>query len=172
MPQVEVTFDIDANGILNVTAIDKATGNEQKITISGSGNLSKEDIQQKIKEAEANADQDAKQREVAELKNDADRLMSTTEKMVKDLGDQLTEAERSEIQEKIKALKDAREADNLEKIKDTFAQLEAESHKLAERAYQKTESEEAGSDEEPVGAGVGGGAESEDVIDAEFKEED
>ncbi|MCH8977716.1 MAG: molecular chaperone DnaK [Armatimonadetes bacterium] len=174
VPQVEVTFDIDANGILNVGATDKATGNEQKITITGSGNLSKEDIEEKIKEAEANAKQDAKQREVAELKNNADRLMSTTEKMVRDLGDQLTEGEQSEIQEKVKALKDALEADNVEKIKENFALLEAESHKLAERAYKESEKADGETEEEPVGAGVAGGsgAESEDVIDAEFKEED
>lgn len=175
VPQIEVTFDIDANGILNVHASDKATGNEQKITISGSGNLSKDDIEEKIKEAEANAEIDSKIRDVAELKNNADRLMASTEKMVKDLGEDLSEAEKADVEEKIKDLKDAVEADNTEKIKETYALLEAESHRLAERAYQaKGDSEEGQTEEEPVGAGVasGGADDSEDVIDAEFKEED
>ncbi|MEX2244310.1 MAG: molecular chaperone DnaK [Fimbriimonadaceae bacterium] len=168
VPQVEVTFDIDANGMLNVTAHDKATGNEQKITITGSGNMSKDEIEKKVKEAEANAEQDSRLREVSELKNNADRLSSSTEKMVKDLGDQLSEAEKSSIEEKVKTLKDAIEADNLEKIKEAYDELEKETHGLAEKAYQ---AKGAPSDEEPVGAGVGAGAESEDVIDAEFKEE-
>jgi molecular chaperone DnaK len=168
VPQVEVTFDIDANGMLNVTAHDKATGNEQKITITGSGNMSKDEIEKKVKEAEANAEQDARLREVSELKNNADRLVSSTEKMVKDLGDQLSEAEKSSIEEKVKTLKDAVEADNFDAIRSSYDELEKESHSLAERAYQ---SKGAPSDEEPVGAGVGAGSESEDVIDAEFKEE-
>jgi molecular chaperone DnaK len=169
VPQIEVTFDIDANGMLNVTAHDKATGNEQKITITGSGNMSKDEIEKKVKEAEANAEQDARLREVSELKNNADRLVSSTEKMVKDLGDQLSEAEKSSIEEKVKTLKDAVEADNFDAIRSSYDELEKESHSLAERAYQ---SKGAPSDEEPVGAGVGAGSESEDVIDAEFKEEE
>ena len=171
VPQIEVTFDIDANGILNVTAQDKATGREQKITITGSGNLSKDEIELKVKEAEANAELDARIRDLAELKNNADRLTSSTEKMVKDLGDQLTEAEKTSIEEKVKALKDAVAADNEENIRSAYDELEKESHALAEKAYQA----KAGSstDEEPVGAGVGGSGKSsdEDVIDAEFKEE-
>ncbi len=168
VPQIEVTFDIDANGILNVTAHDKATGNEQKITITGSGNLSKDEIEQKVKEAEANADLDTKIREVAQLKNDADRLVSSTEKMVKDLGGDLSEDEKSSIEDKIKSLKDAVEADNHEAIKTSYDELEAESHRLAEKVYQAKAG--SGESEEPVGAGVGGGKD-EDVIDAEFKEE-
>ncbi len=167
VPQIEVTFDIDANGILNVAASDKATGNEQKITITGSGNMSKTEIEQKVKEAEANADQDARVRDAAETKNNADKLISATEKMVRDLKDQLSEAEKSGVEDKAKALKDAIEADNLEKIKEAYSELESESHSLAEKVYNA----KAGSTDEPVGAGVGSGKPDEDVIDAEFKEE-
>jgi molecular chaperone DnaK len=169
VPQVEVTFDIDANGILNVSAIDKATKNEQKITISGSGNLSKEEIEQKVKEAEANAEVDARIREVAELKNNADRLVSSTEKMVKDLGGELGEDEKTSIEEKIKALKDAVEADNHEKIQSAYSELETESHRLAEKVYASKAGATPG-EEDTVGVGAGKSAD-EDVIDAEFKEE-
>jgi molecular chaperone DnaK len=172
VPQIEVTFDIDANGILNVSAIDKATKNEQKITISGSGNLSKDEIEQKVKEAEANADMDARVREVAELKNSADRLVASTEKMVKDLGGEIGEDEKTSIEEKIKALKDAVEADNHDGIKSAYDELESESHRLAEQVYQSKAGAQ-GSEEEPVGARAGAGksGDDEDVIEAEFKEE-
>ncbi len=175
VPQVEVTFDIDANGILNVSAKDQGTGNEQTITITGSGNLGDEEIDRMVKEAEANADQDAKIKEVAELKNNADRLISTTEKMLKDLGDQVDEADRTSIEEKVQALKEALEAENHDKIKTGVEELEAESHKLAEKLYQagSAEQPEGETPEEPVGAGVGAegeGGSDEDVIDAEFKD--
>jgi molecular chaperone DnaK len=170
VPQIEVTFDIDANGILHVTAVDKATGNEQKITITGSGNLSKDEIEQKVREAEANADLDAKVREAAELKNNADKLVGSTEKMVRDLGSQLSEDERTSIEEKIKALKDAVEADNTDRIQSAYSELEAESHRLAEKVYQ-AKAGGAPTDEETVGVGAGKSSDDDEVIDAEFKEE-
>ena len=169
VPQIEVTFDIDANGILHVTAVDKATGNEQKITITGSGNLSKEEIEKKVKEAEANADQDARVREAAELKNNADRLIASTEKMLKDLGASLAEDEKTSVEEKVQALKDAVNADNLDAIKSAYDELEKETHTLAEKAYQ-AKAGGAPSEEETVGVGAGK-SDDEDVIDAEFKEE-
>ena len=168
IPQVEVTFDIDANGILNVSAQDKATGNQQKITISGSGNLNNDEIDRMVKEAEANADLDARLREVAELKNDADRLVFQVEKTLKDLGEKVGEAERTDIEAKVAAVKETKDRDDVEALRTAFKELESVSHSLSEKLYQEAS---ATSTEEPVGAGVGAGAPKEDVIDAEFKEE-
>ncbi|MBS1716029.1 MAG: molecular chaperone DnaK [Armatimonadetes bacterium] len=168
VPQIEVTFDIDANGILNVSAQDKATGNQQKITITGSGNLGNDEIDRMVKEAESNADLDARLREVAELRNDADRLVFTVEKAIKDLGDKVEEAERTEIEAKVAAVKEAKERDDVEGLRSAFQELEQVSHSLSQKLYEQAGS---GSQEEPVGAGVGAGKKDEDVIDAEFKEE-
>lgn len=169
VPQIEVTFDIDANGILNVSALDKASGNEQKITISGSGNLDTSEIDRMVKEAEANADLDAKLREIVELKNDADKLVFNMEKALKDLGDKISETERTELEEKIQAVKDAKERDDAEALSVAFKELEVLSHSVTEKLYQSSATGAA--EGEPVGAGVGAGTPKEDVIDAEFKEE-
>ena len=167
VPQIEVTFDIDANGILNVAAKDKATNTTQKITISGSGSLDKGEIDRMVREAEANAEIDAKARELAELKNDCDRLLGETERTVKQLGDKLTDADRARVEEKLGELKSALERQDAEAMATTKAALEAEFHELSKKVYESTteQPQEAG-----VGAGVGAGA-SEDVIDAEFKED-
>jgi len=163
IPQIEVTFDIDANGILNVTAKDNATGTIQKITITGAGNLNKDDIDRMVKDAEANAAQDQKLREAAELKNDADKLIANTEKSIKTLADKITEGDKVRIEEKIAALKSAIERQDNDEIKTAFQELEAESHKLAEQVYQQTAptDQPQGEQAEP----------QEDVIDAEFKED-
>lgn len=168
VPQVEVTFDIDANGILNVTATDKATGSQQKITVSGSGNLGKDEIEGMVKDAEANAEIDRKARESAELKNDCERLVSSTQKMLKDLGDKVSEADRSRIEEKIGELNQAIERQDLDAMATAKAALEEESHKLAESLYSQTDAE-AQPEEAGVGAATGGS--QEDVIDADFKED-
>ena len=167
VPQVEVTFDIDANGILNVSAQDKATGNQQKITISGSGNLNTEEIDRMVKEAEANADLDARLREAAELKNNADRLVFQVEKTLKDLGEKVGEAERTDIEAKVASVKEAKDRDDLDALKSAYDELESVSHSLSEKLYQ----EASATSDEPVGAGVGAGSANEDVIDADFKEE-
>lgn len=168
VPQIEVTFDIDANGILNVSAQDKATGNEQKITITGSGNLSDAEIDRMVQEAEANAEIDAKARQTAELKNESERLVSATEKMLTDLGEKVSESDRATVEEKINDLKSALERQDLEDIEKAKAALDAENSRLAEMLYQ---SSSAGTDQ-PEEAGVGAGkSKDEDVIDAEFKEE-
>lgn len=173
VPQVEVTFDIDANGILNVSAKDQATGTEQKITITGSGSLGDDEIDRMVKEAEENADRDKELREVAELKNNADKLISMTQKSIESLGDQVDEAEKSEINAKIDALKQAVERDDAETMKSAYEELEQMSHKLAEQVYQKT-SAEAGDAEGAEGSeeASGEGTPDEDVIDADFSEED
>lgn len=167
VPQVEVTFDIDANGILNVTATDKATGSQQKIMVTGSGNLDKGEIEGMVKDAEANAEIDRKARESAELKNDCERLVSSTQKMIKDLGDKVSEADRARIEEKITELNQAIERQDLDAMADGKKALEEESHKLAETLYAQS-----GTTDEKVEAGVCAGSKSdEDVIDADFKED-
>lgn len=169
-PQVEVTFDIDANGILSVSAQDKATGNQQRITITGSGNLGKEEIERMVVEADANREIDEKAKAAAELKNDSERLVGQTEKMLKDLGDKVSESERGQVTEKVQALKSAIERQDLDGMEKAKAALEAETHRLAEMAYQQTGSEQTTVDA-PDEAGVGVGPKGEDVIDAEFKED-
>jgi chaperone protein DnaK len=169
VPQVEVTFDIDANGILNVTATDKATGSQQKITVTGSGNLDKSEIEGMVKDAEANAEIDQKAREAAELKNECEKLVSGTQKMIKDLGDKVSESDRSRIEEKIAELNQAIERQDLEAMASGKNALEEESHKLAESLYAQT-----GADSEGGNPGENPAEEAaaeEDVIDADFKED-
>ncbi len=169
VPQVEVTFDIDANGILNVTATDKATGSQQKITVTGSGNLDKTEIEGMVKDAEANAEIDQKAREAAELKNECEKLVSGTQKMIKDLGDKVSESDRSRIEEKITELNQAIERQDLEAMATGKAALEEESHKLAESLYAQSNTDNQSAGESADAAG--GNAPDDDVIDADFKED-
>jgi molecular chaperone DnaK len=163
VPQIEVTFDIDANGILHVSAQEKGTGAKQSITITGSGNLNKDDIERMVREAEANADADRKFQELAELKNKADQLAYQTEKTLKDAGDKIDEATRSEATEKIEAVRKAVTSGFEDDIKTTFADLEQLSHAIAEKLYAASSG-----DQQVQGGGETAG---DDVIDAEFKEE-
>ena len=168
VPQIEVTFDIDANGILNVNAKDLGTGNQQKITITGSGNLNKDEIERMIREAEANADSDKKAQGLAELKNRSDTLCYSTERTLRELGDKVNEADKTRIEEKVKALREAVGSDDNDKIQGAFNELEAESHALAEQLYKsKTE---PGTTEQATGT-EDSSANNEEVIEAEFKEE-
>lgn len=168
VPQIEVTFDIDANGILHVSAKDKATSNEQKIVITGSGNLSRDEIEQKVKEAEANVDIDRKVRDLAELKNRADALVYGVEKSLRELGDKVSESDRGRIEEKVAEVKRAKDLDSLETLQEAYNELEQESHKLAEQLYQSTQASP-----NPNQAGTTEAADNttDDVIDAEFKEQ-
>lgn len=173
VPQIEVTFDIDVNGILNVSAQDKATGSKQSLTITGSGNLKKDDIERMVQEAELNAESDRQAQDLAELKNKSDQLCYSTEKTVRDLGDKLPGEDKARIEEKIADLRKAVASDDEPVMREKFAELEAESHKLAEKLYQEA-SAEAGPEEErePAGTGARGGTKDDgDVIDAEFKED-
>jgi molecular chaperone DnaK len=167
VPQVEVTLDIDANGILNVTAMDKATGAQQRITITGSGTLDKTEIERMVKEAEANAERDARARELAEEKNEAEKLVGQVEKSLKTLGDQVSESDRTQIEEKSQALRQAVSQEDLDSIRKAKAELEQESHRLAEQVYKQASAEEP-KQEAGVGAAKGG---DDDVIDAEYKDE-
>jgi molecular chaperone DnaK len=164
-PQVEVTFDIDANGILNVSAKDLGTGNEQKITITGSSNLDRGEIDRMVTEAEANRERDEKLQQLAMVKNEADRLVSSMERILREQGDKVDEGDRSRIEEAIENVKRVREQDDLDSLQAAVKELESLSHSLTEKMYnQASAGQEAG-----VGAATGGT--SDDVIDAEFSED-
>lgn len=135
VPQIEVTFDIDANGIVHVSAKDLGTGKEQKIRIESSSGLNDSDIDKMVKEAEAHAEEDKREREKAEAKNEADSLIYTTEKTVKDMGDKVGEADKSKIQEAIADLKRALEGSDVQAIKDKTETLKQASYKIAEEMY-------------------------------------
>jgi molecular chaperone DnaK len=170
VPQVEVTFDIDANGIVSVGAKDKATGKEQNIRIQASGGLSEADIQKMVKEAEAHAAEDKKTRELAEAKNHGDALIHSTEKAVAEHGSKVADAERMAIENAIAALRAAIKSDELEDIKAKTSTLAQASMKLGEAMYK---AQQSGGDGGAPGAGAGEAPpKDENVVDAEFSEVD
>ncbi len=167
VPQIEVTFDIDANGIVNVTAKDKATSKEQQIRIQASGGLSEADIEKMVKDAEAHAAEDKKRRELVEARNQGEALIHATEKSVKEYGDKVSEADRQGIETAIDALRQALAGEDAEVIKARTTDLMQASMKLGEAMYQASQGGEDG------GGGQGGGdAPKDDVIDADFQEVD
>ncbi len=176
VPQIEVTFDIDANGIVNVSAKDKATGKEQTIRIQASGGLSDEDIERMVKEAEAHAEEDKKRREAVEARNQADALIHTTEKNLAEYGDKLEASDKEAIENDIKALKEAMEGDDVAAIKSRSEALSQSAMKLGEAMYkaQQGATEEAAAPGDGAGDGTGGAGASEDetVVDADFEEVD
>ena len=137
IPQVEVKFDLDANGILNVSATDKATNKQQKITITASSGLSKEEIENMKKEAELHADEDKKKKEEVEIKNQADVVVFTTEKMLKESGDKMKAEDKKELEEKVEALKKSKEAGELEDIKKKMEKLNVVAQKIGAAMYQQ-----------------------------------
>lgn len=143
VPQIEVKFDIDANGIVNVTAKDLGTNKEQKITITSSTNLSDEEVERMTKEAEAHKEEDAKRREEADTKNEAEQMIFQTEKALKDLGDKVDSKEKEEAEDLIKELKDALEKDDIEEIKKKKDALQEKAMALATKVYQQVQKEEA-----------------------------
>ncbi len=166
VPQIEVTFDIDANGILHVSAKDKATGKEQSIQIKASSGLSEDEVDQMVKDAEAHAEEDHKFHELIDVRNQADGLVHATNKSLKDLGDKVEEAEKKDIETAIEELQEAMKSDDKEAIEAKTQALGEKSGKLAERVYKEQEEQ---------GAGADAGAEAQpdagdDVVDAEFEE--
>ena len=161
MPQIEVTFDIDANGIVNVSAKDKATGKEQQIRIQASGGLSEADIQKMVKDAEANAAEDKKRREAVDAKNHADALVHSTEKALAEHGSKVEESERRAIEDAVSDLKEALKGDDAEAIKAKTNTLAQASMKLGEAMYKQQAESDAAKD-----------AAKDDVVDAEFTEVD
>ena len=185
MPQIEVTFDIDANGIVNVSAKDKATGKEQQIRIQASGGLSDADIDQMVQDAEAHAEEDKGRKELVEARNNADGLIHSTEKNLSDYGDKISEEEKGEIETALTALKDVLKSDDAEEVKAKSDALMQAAMKLGEAVYKASQEEGAegmpgmdGMDGMPGGMGgsMDAGAEEnpadDTVVDAEFEEVD
>jgi molecular chaperone DnaK len=171
VPQVEVTFDIDANGILNVSAKDLGTGKEQKIEIKAGGGLSDEEIQSMVSDAEANAEADKKARELAEARNVAEQGAYQAEKQLSDLGEQVDETSRKEIEEAIAAVRTALEGDDAEEINAKREALEQAFHKVSEQLYQRAQAENAGAAGADGAGGAAADADEEDVVDAEVVDE-
>ena len=173
VPQIEVTFDIDANGIVNVSAKDQATGKEQSIQITASSGLSQEEIDKLIKDAELHAGEDKKKRELVDARNSADALIYSTEKSIKELGDKVDATTKSNVESAIEALKKAMEGENAEEIKRQSEALTQASHKLAEAMYQQASQGNAqpGADAGAEGfAGQNTASQDDDVVDADFEE--
>jgi len=164
MPQIDVTFDIDANGILNVSAKDKATGKEQKIVIKASSGLSDDEIERMVSDAEAHADEDAKFRELVDVRNQGDAMVHATEKSLEDLGEKVAAEERASIESALSDLKEALKGEDKEKIETKTGALAEASASMAQKAYEQASAEGE--------AGDAGGADSADdgVVDAEFEE--
>jgi molecular chaperone DnaK len=179
IPQIEVTFDIDANGIVNVKARDKATGREQHVTITASSGLSKDEVSRLVKDAEAHAEEDRRNREKIEARNQGDTMAYSIEKTLKDLGDKVPADTRKDVEEKLAALRDALKTDDVERIKSATEALRASSTKIGEVMYQqeqaKQRAEQKGGQpgaEQPEGEPAGAGAKRDgDTIEGEFKEQ-
>ncbi len=171
-PQVEVTFDIDANGIVNVSAKDLGTGKEQSIRITASSGLSESEIQRLIKEAESHADEDKKKQELIEARNQADGLIYGTEKSIADLGDKLDAATKADIEGKIEALKKVMDGSDADAIKSASEELSRASHKLAEQLYQQSQQGQPGAGPEagPEAGHAGSAKGDDDVVDADYTE--
>jgi molecular chaperone DnaK len=165
MPQVEVTFDIDANGILNVSAKDKATGKEQKIVIKASSGLTEDEIKRMVRDAEAHAEEDKRFRELAETRNRADQLVHATEKALKDLGEKVAAADRAKTESAISDLKAVLKGDDKDVIETKARALAEASAAVAQQAYA---SQQPGA--EPGPGAAGGASGKDDVLDAEFEE--
>jgi len=175
IPQIEVTFDIDANGILNVKAKDKATGKEQSVTITASTNLEKSDVERMVDEAKSNEAEDQKRKEIADVRNSADSMAYQTEKTLNELGDKVPESDRESIDGKVKELREALEGDDLDRIKQLTEEVQQASYALSQQLYaQEAESDESQPQPEAQADGEGApppsGEEEGDVVEGEFRE--
>jgi molecular chaperone DnaK len=162
VPQIEVTFDIDANGIVNVSAKDMGTGKEQRITVTGATALSKDEIDRMVKESQAHAEEDRKRREEAEVRNNADNLAYTTERTLKEVGDKLSAADKEAIEKAIAEVKDALKGSDIEKIKKAHEELLAQSYKIGQAVYSQTASADGA-------AGASDNGQKEEVVDADYE---
>jgi molecular chaperone DnaK len=173
VPQVEVTFDIDANGILNVSAKDRATGKEQAITITASSGLSKSDIDKMVNEAEAHSEEDKKRREEIEVRNHADSLAYSIERQLQEHGEKVAATDKASIEEAIKEVREALKTEDVERVKRAADSLTKASHKMAEALYRASQDKGAeGPTGQPSGNGPGGQAKTAEgeVVDAEFED--
>ncbi|MDR7463805.1 MAG: Hsp70 family protein, partial [Armatimonadota bacterium] len=170
VPQIEVTFDIDANGILNVAARDRATGREQSIKITGTSTLAKDEVERMVKEAERFAEEDRRKREAAEIRNRGDSVAYQTERMLKEVGQKVSADERQRVEAALKELREALGTEDTERIRRATDALQQASYKLAEEMYKATAGTPAGSGSSP---GAGGETKpGDDVIDAEYRRTD
>lgn len=175
IPQIEVTFDIDANGIVHVSAKDKATAKEQSIRITASSGLNEEEIKRMVKDAESHAEEDKRKKSLAEARNEADNMVYSVEKSLREFGDKVSADEKSRIEAAIENTKKAMESDNVETIKSAIQELSTVSHKLAEEMYKKATAQSGGGGEAGAAGEAAGEKEEkpkEGVVDAEFEEVD
>ena len=163
VPQIEVTFDIDANGIVHVSAKDRGTGKEQSVTITGGSSLPKEDIDRMVREAEEHAAEDKKRREEADTRNQAEQAVYSTEKLLKDEADKISEETRAAVQKDVDAVKEALKGDDIEAVKTTMAALSESGMKIGQEIYAKQQADEAAAQAAPA---------QDDVVDAEIVDED
>jgi len=176
VPQIEVTFDIDANGIVHVAAKDKATGKEQSIQITAASGLSEDEINNMVKDAEMHADEDKKKRELIDTRNSAEALIDQTEKTLKEHGDKVDEETKKNIESAVEALKQSKDSNNIDEIKQKVEALSQASHKLAEVMYQQASQDgqgaagDQGADAEGGSASDAGAKDDDDVVDADFEE--
>jgi molecular chaperone DnaK len=175
IPQVEVTFDIDANGILDVKAKDRATGKEQQVRITASSMLSKDDVEQMVKDAAAHADEDQKRREEVELRNQAEQLTYQAERVIKDLGDKVSSEDRAEVESQVASLREALKGADIEPVRKGLASLTDVLSRVSTKAYQASSAEGSpngrkGGDGSGEGAGEAGRPAGEETVEGEFKE--
>ena len=163
VPQIEVTFDIDANGIVHVSAKDRGTGKEQSVTITGGSSLPKEDIDRMVREAEEHAAEDKKRREEADTRNQAEQAVYSTEKLLKDEADKISEETREAVQKDVDAVKEALKGDDIEAVKTAMATLSESGMKIGQEIYAKQQADEAGAQSAPA---------QDDIVDAEIVDED
>ena len=163
VPQIEVTFDIDANGIVHVSAKDRGTGKEQSVTITGGSSLPKEDIDRMVREAEEHAAEDKKRREEADIRNQAEQAVYSTEKLLKDEADKISEETREAVQKDVDAVKEALKGDDIEAVKSAMAALSESGMKIGQEIYAKQQADEAAAQSAPA---------QDDVVDAEIVDED
>ena len=171
IPQIEVTFDIDANGIVNVSAKDMATGKEQKITISSSTNMSKEEVEKAVQDAEKYAAEDKKKREEVDAKNEAENLCFSAEKVIKDAGDKIDEADKNDINQKIATLRETISGGNVDAIKLGTEDLQKAVYAVSEKLYKNQAGQANPADNTTPPAGDANGADGQ-VYDADFKDVD
>jgi molecular chaperone DnaK len=172
MPQIEVTFDIDANGILHVSAKDLGTGKEQKIEIKGGSGLDESEVEQMIQDAEAHADEDRRQRELAEARNIAENAAYQAEKQLGELGDQVDSSAKSQIEAAIKDVRDSLSSDNPDEIRSKTDALQSAFHSVSEQVYQQASQQEAAGTTDGSAGGSNGGGTDEEVVDAEVVDDE
>jgi molecular chaperone DnaK len=171
IPQIEVTFDLDVNGILNVNAKDKATGKEQSVKITASTNLSKDEVERLVSEAKRHESEDRKLRDLAEARNNADNLVYVTEKSLHDLGDKVPATDRGQIESIIEELKQVKDSEDIARIRSLTENLQQASHALTQQMYQQQPGNGAapGTDGSTPGAN-GAGRSEDDVVEGEFRQ--